>query len=138
MITAIDSNVLFDILLPNEEFFGRSSQALQNAWSSGALVVCDLVYAEVSVHFPTRDECDAFLSETGIRVELLNREASFLAGKAWRAYRKQGGKRTRILTDFLVGAHAQLQASKLITRDRGFYGTMFPTLKLVDPSTHPA
>lgn len=137
MITAVDSNILFDILLPNEEFFARSSQALQDAWASGALVICDLVYAEVSVHFATRPECDAFLSAIGVRVEALDREASFLAGKAWRAYRKQGGRRTRILTDFLVGAHAQTQASQLLTRDRGFYGPMFPSLKLLDPSSLP-
>lgn len=137
MITAVDSNILFDILLPNEDFFARSGQALQHAWASGALVICDLVYAEVSVHFATRPECDAFLSELGIRVEALGREAGFLAGRAWRIYRKQGGRRTRILTDFLVGAHAQAQASQLLTSDRGFYGPMFPSLKLLDPGTLP-
>ncbi len=138
MITAVDTNVLLDILLPNEQFFERSRQALEDAWAAGSLVVCDLVYAELSVHFPTQAECDAFLSETAIRVEPLERQASFLAGRAWRSYRRQGGKRSRILTDFLVGAHAQAQASRLLTRDRGFYRTMFPSLDLVDPSTFPA
>jgi len=137
MITAVDTNILLDILLPNEEFFARSRRSLEDAWTSGALVVCDLVYAEVSVHFSTRLECDAFLGETGIRVEALEREASFLAGRAWRTYRKQGGKRNRILTDFLVGAHAHVQASQLLTRDRGFYRQMFPSLGLLDPSNLP-
>jgi len=136
MITAIDSNVLLDILLPNEDFFDRSRQALEEAWVAGALVVCDLVYAELSVHFPAQEECDAFLSETNIRVEPLQRSASFLASHVWRNYRKRGGKRSRILTDFLVGAHAQVQASQLLTRDRGFYRELFPELKVVDPS-HP-
>jgi len=65
-------------------------------------------------------------------VEAPGREAGFRAGRAWRAYRKQGGKRERILTDFLVGAHAEVQASQLITRDRGFYRELFPSLKVVD------
>ena len=134
MITAVDSNVLLDILLPNESFFDRSRRALEQASNSGSLVVCDLVYAEITVHFPAREECDQFLVETGIRVEALGREASFQAGRAWRAYRKRGGKRTRILTDFLVGAHAQQQADRLLTRDRGFYRELFPELKLLDPS----
>ncbi|MBZ5704961.1 MAG: type II toxin-antitoxin system VapC family toxin [Acidobacteriia bacterium] len=138
MITAVDTNVLLDILVPNEDFFARSHRALENAWAAGALVACDLVYAELTVHFSTREECDAFLDETGIRVEGLSREASFLAGRAWRSYRRQGGKRNRILTDFLVGAHAQAQATRLLTRDRGFYRELFPALHLLDPSTLPA
>lgn len=135
MITAVDTNVLLDILLPNEGFFERSREALEQAWNAGSLVACDLVYAEISVHFPDREECDLFLSETGIRVEALGREASFQAGRVWRAYRKRGGKRVRILTDFLVGAHAQQQADRLLTRDRGFYRDLFPELKLLDPSS---
>ena len=134
MITAVDTNILLDILLPNEDFFERSRRALEEAWAAGSLVVCDLVYAEVSVHFLTQEECDAFLSETNIRVEPLERTASFLAGRAWRNYRKRGGKRSRVLTDFLVGAHAQVQASQLLTRDRGFYRELFPELRLLDPS----
>lgn len=134
MITAIDTNVLLDILLPNEEFFERSAQALQDASAAGSMVICDVIYAEISVHFPTRGECDVFLSATGIRVEAMDRESAFLAGRCWRTYRKQGGKRNRILSDFLVGAHAQVQSSQLLTRDRGFYGSMFPSLKVVDPS----
>jgi predicted nucleic acid-binding protein len=138
MITAVDTNVLLDVLVPNEEFFARSQRALEDAWAAGALVACDLVYAELTIHFPTREECDAFLSETGIRVEALAREASFLAGRAWQKYRRQGGKRNRILTDFLVGAHAQAQATRLLTRDRGFYRSLFPELRLLDPSTLPS
>jgi predicted nucleic acid-binding protein len=138
MITAVDTNVLLDILVPNEDFFARSQRALENAWAAGALVVCDLVYAELTVHFSIREECDAFLNETGIRVEALSREASFVAGRAWRSYRRQGGKGNHILTDFLVGAYAQAQATRLLTRDRGFYRQLFPALHLLDPSTLPA
>jgi predicted nucleic acid-binding protein len=134
MISAVDTNVLLDILRPDEEFFAGSRTVLEQSWAAGSLVICDLVYAELGVHFASRAECDLFLSELDIRVESLSREASFLAGRTWRVYRKQGGKRTRILTDFLVGAHAQLQASRLVTRDRGFYRDLFPQLKLIDPS----
>ncbi|MGH9558014.1 MAG: type II toxin-antitoxin system VapC family toxin, partial [Bryobacteraceae bacterium] len=64
----------------------------------------------------------------------LNREVHFLASRAWRTYRKQGGQRTRILADFLIGAHAQAQATRLLSRDRGFYGKLFPSLDVFDPS----
>ena len=135
MITAIDTNVLLDVLVPDPEYFERSLQALQEAANAGSLVVCDLVYAELCVHFQHQTDCDKFLQQNDIRVEALSREASFLASRLWRSYRQDGGKRTRILTDFLVGAHAQVQASQLLTRDRGFYREIFRSLALVDPAS---
>jgi predicted nucleic acid-binding protein len=134
MLTAIDTNILLDILVPNHEFYDASVCSLEESSNSGSLVMCDLVYAELCVHFPNRRECDEFLESVGIRVEPLNPEALFLASRVWRAYRKQGGQRQRILPDFLIGAHAQTQATRLLSRDRGFYGKMFPSLVLADPS----
>lgn len=134
MITAIDTNILLDLLVPNERFYDASVRALEDADSSGSLVICDLVYAELSIQFATQRECDAFLESSEIRVEPLRREAHFLAGRVWRMYRQQGGRRTRILADFLIGAHAQTQATRLLTRDRGFYRRLFPSLDLIDPT----
>lgn len=137
MIAAIDTNILLDILRPNEQFYESSAQALQEGATSGALVVCEIVYAELCVHFETQRECDAFLHSAEIRVEPPNRAACFRAGQAWRKYRLQGGHRSRILADFLIGAHAELQANRLISRDRGFYRQLFPGLSLLDPSRGP-
>jgi predicted nucleic acid-binding protein len=134
MITAIDTNILLDVLIPNEEFCDSTIGALEQAATAGSLVVCDLVYAELSIHFGAQRECDAFLDGNEIRVESLNREAHFLASRIWRAYRKQGGRRNRILADFLVGAHAQTQAERLLSRDRGFYRRLFPRLNVIDPA----
>jgi predicted nucleic acid-binding protein len=137
VITAIDTNILLDILRPNEKYYEVSANALQEAAGSGVLVVCDIVYAELCVHFETQRDCDTFLESTEIRVEPLNRTAHFRAGRAWRKYRQQGGPRTRILSDFLIGAHAELQANRLVSRDRGFYRQLFPGLSLLDPSRGP-
>jgi predicted nucleic acid-binding protein len=134
MITAIDTNVLLDVLLPNPDFCDAAMESLQASATAGSLVVCDLVYSELCVHFSTQEECDDFLAANEIRVEPLSRAAHFAASRAWREYRRQGGPRVRILADFLVGAHAQLQASRLLSRDRGFYRKLFPSLDLVDPS----
>ena len=134
MITALDTNILLDILRPNEQYYESSARALQEADVAGALVICDVVYAELCVHFETQRECDAFLDSTEIRVEPLNRAAHSRAAQAWRQYRRQGGQRMRILSDFFIGAHAELQADRLVSRDRGFYRQLFPGLSLLDPS----
>ena len=136
MTTAIDTNILLDLLIPNESFYSVSAVALEES-AAGLMVVCDIVYAELSVHFEDQAECDEFLESNDIRVEPLTRKAHFLASRAWRMYRRSGGKRSRILTDFLIGAHAQEQATRLLSRDRGFYRELFPSLTVVDPARLP-
>jgi predicted nucleic acid-binding protein len=59
-------------------------------------------------------------------------DAALAASDAWKAYRRRGGRRERLIADFLIGAHAQLQAERLLTRDRGFY---FAKLSVLDPAT---
>lgn len=135
MISAIDSNVLLDLLIPNEAFADAATAMIEDAALNGSLVVCDIVYAEICIQFATQRECDHFFNSNEIRIEPLNRSAHFLASRIWREYRARGGKRNRILPDFLIGAHAQVQANRLISRDRGFYRTLFPKLSLVDPAS---
>ena len=44
------------------------------------------------------------------------------------------GDEARPIADFLVGAHAMLQCSALITRDDGFFRDYFKGLKVIVPS----
>ena len=60
MITAVDTNVLLDVLIPNDQFFAASEDALETAAGSGSLIICDFVYAELSMHFKTQSLCDDF------------------------------------------------------------------------------
>jgi len=134
MITSIDTNVLLDILVPNETFVDAAISAIESSARAGSLVVCELVYAELCGHFSSKLECDHFLKDNEIAMVNLSDHACFLASRIWRQYRKQGGNRSRILPDFLIGAHAQLQASRLISRDSGFYQKLFPKLIILDPT----
>lgn len=134
MLTALDTNVLLDILVPNEAFAHFAETAIEAAAMEGLLVVCDIVYAEVCSQFVTKQDCDFFFSDNMIRVEAPSRDALFVASRMWRNHRKKGGTRARILPDFIVGAHAQVQANRLISRDRGFYRSSFPDLRVYDPS----
>jgi len=134
MITAVDTSVLLDVFLPDPRFEEASAAALRRADAEGSLVVCEIVYAELASQFPRREMLDRALEKLDIRFEILSREASFAAGRVFRAYRESGGTRARILPDFLIGAHAQASAGRLLSRDRGFYRAHFRKLVLLDPA----
>jgi predicted nucleic acid-binding protein len=135
MRTAVDTNVFLDILRPNPAFVDNSERWLAKLATQGDLVICDMVFAELCSQFPTIENAVLFLYDLDVRIESLSHEASFAASRAWLQYRKSGGKRERILADFIIGAHAQNQCDGLLSRDRGFYREHFETLKLIDPST---
>jgi predicted nucleic acid-binding protein len=61
------------------------------------------------------------------------RRAAFLAGKAYRQYRRRGGIKSNVLSDFFIGAHAAVLGCALLTRDRRYYAAYFPTVRLIAP-----
>ena len=133
MITAVDTSVLLDVFLEQPRFAQLSADALQVADSAGSLMICDIVYAELSSRFSRQEILDEALARLDILVDPFDRKVAFEAGRAFRAYREKGGPRARILPDFLIGAHAQAKAAQLLTRDRGFYRKYFRKLKIFDP-----
>jgi predicted nucleic acid-binding protein len=76
---------------------------------------------------------DEFLDMLDIQMLELPRSAARLAGLAFRSYRQRGGTKTGVLPDFFIGAHAQAEGYKLLTRDAGRYKTYFPKIKLICP-----
>ena len=135
MITAVDTSVLLDVLAADPEHGERSREALRTAFGSGALVACDVVWAEVRAHFADDDDCAEVFARLGIRFEPLSVAAATLAGRLWRQYRQRGrAPRARVVADFLIGAHASLQGEALLTRDRGFYRDYFTDLRVIDPA----
>lgn len=157
MITALDTNILLDLLIPNARFAGAAQQYLDEALRQGGLVIGEVVYAELAAHFADDEALTSFLADTRIRLEPCRPEALHEAARAWTEYSRRRSRqlqcarcgtsqsvtcptcgetllpRQHILSDFLVGGHALAQANQLLTRDRGYYRRYFPTLALVTP-----
>ena len=155
MITAIDTNILLDILIPNQDFLKSSLQKLEKCSQDGYLIICEIVYAELASQFKSEIDINRFLRDAKIEVKFSNTDTFYKASKVWKSYlskslRKyycpQCGKQTdakcqncnydlnfprRLLNDFIIGSHAQSFADAFLTRDRGFYRNYFKGIKII-------
>jgi predicted nucleic acid-binding protein len=58
--------------------------------------------------------------------------------RRYRQRAKEAGRSTeRAVPDFIIGAHALLQCSALITRDEGFFRDYFKGLRVIVPRPSP-
>jgi hypothetical protein len=55
MISAVDTNVLLDILIPNADYAVASLGTLEKLSGKGSLVISEMVFAELSSQFPSLD-----------------------------------------------------------------------------------
>jgi hypothetical protein len=125
---------LLDVFIPDPVFGARSVRALQRCDLEGSLVIGEAVYAELAAYFNAKEQLDRTLRESDIAVTGSGLDAIYSAGRAWKAHRAAGGKRDRIVTDFMIGGHALKQADRLLTRDQGFYRQHFHSLVVITPT----
>ena len=137
MITAVDTSVLVDLLVRDPAFWTRSEAALRTVSNEGALVICEVVYAELAGLFPSHEALDTFLRETGIQLKSSSQDTLWKAGELWRRFcvdrPRQAAVARRIVADFLIGAHAMVHAERLLTRDTDFYHAVLAGLRLASP-----
>ena len=129
MITSVDTSVLLDVFASGSPHHSQSQAWLIDAYDRGAILVCDVVYAELVPAFGDRSSLDRALREINAAASPLDTAIAYAAGLRWTRYRQAGGPRERIIADFLIGAHAIANADVFLTRDQGFYSTYFPELQ---------
>jgi len=129
----VDSNILLDVFTDDPVWASWSGAQLARALDAASVVIDPIVYAEVSVGFTEIEKLDNLLPAPLFTREPLPYPAGFLAGKAFLAYRRNGGQRPTPLPDFYIGAHSLVAGHVLLTRDRHRYETYFPRLPLIAP-----
>jgi predicted nucleic acid-binding protein len=128
----VDTNVFVDVIHQDPIWLDWSLRAL-NKTKSQQIVTNFVVYAELHTHNTAGPHIDAFLQKLGVQVLDLTRPAAQLAANAFRSYRQRSGTKTGVLPDFFIGAHAQAEGYKLLTRDAGRYRSYFPGIDLICP-----
>ena len=156
MITAVDTNIILDVLIPGEPFGESSKMLLDRHLSKGKLIISEVVFAELAAGFLSEQELRFFLSDTGMALVYSNEKSLFLAGSRWAEYCRRAAKnrfscgkcgyafemlcpqcaaaltkRLHVLADFLIGAHAIVNADCILSRDLGVYKTYFGDLNVV-------
>src|ERR1700735_748034 len=137
MRTALDTNILSPIWSAAPSATTIASQ-LSRVRSEGALVICAPVFVELSaIPGLNVQTVRKALAETSIAIDFdLDENVWMLAAESFAAYairrrRSGGGSPKRLLPDFVIAAHALLQADRLMTRDASRYVLDFPNLRLV-------
>ena len=135
---AVDSNILID-LLGDDSRADAAEAALRLALTSGPVVACDVVIAEVTAGLGHGGEVMVALEDMGLSYSAIESRAAVRAGEMQRKYklrRRESGDTElipRAIPDFMIGAHALLQCEALITRDQGFYRDYFKGLRVIVP-----
>lgn len=129
----VDSSVILDVFLADPAWADWSERTLSELSRTHDLFINAIIYTEVSIGFKRIEELEEAVSECGLKMIPMPREALFLAGKAFHRYRRRKGRKVSPLPDFFVGAHAAVEGFHLVTRDIKRIRTYFPTVRILSP-----
>jgi predicted nucleic acid-binding protein len=133
MAVLVDSSVLLDVIHEDPTWQEASEEALQAAINRGEVYLNVVVIGELAPSFDELRKLAERLPPDVYRRDPLPEEAAFLAGRVHAEYRRRGGRRTRTLPDFFIGAHCAVRSFDLLTRDPRRIRRWFPTVRVVTP-----
>lgn len=130
----VDTNVLVDVATKDPVWFEWSCAEISKAVDSGSAAINPVIYTELVPLYDSLRELDLNLvPPSRFRRLVLPFSVAAAASRAFLAYCKAGGQKTSPLPDFFIGAHAEAEGFKLLTRDAVRYRTYFPKVKLIAP-----
>jgi predicted nucleic acid-binding protein len=131
----VDTNILIDLRERDRVWYEWSLGSLIDARAAGIVAASAAVVGELATRGASLRDLRGLFRDYRIRVEPIGIEAAYAAGQAQCVYRATGGKREKLLADFLIGGHALIAKATLLTRDARRYRTYFPDLPLITPET---
>ncbi len=135
MISAVDSSIVLVVLSGGTAEAERSLAAIRKASQEGKLIISESVVAEIRPVFGDGDRFQEFMQDWGLEFVPSSLQSALLAGEMLgRLLSRRRERAGRILADFLIGAHAQIHADRLLARDRGYLRDYFKDLTVWDPS----
>ena len=134
MTTAVDTSVVLDVITDDALYANSSVEALRRARKEGRIIVCESVIAETRPALQWDKELTEMLYDLGIEFVPGSETAAVLAGQHFARYLERGGTAGRVVPDFLIGAHAQVHADRLLARDRGYLRDYFSELTVMEPA----
>ena len=134
MTTAVDTSVVLDVITDDALHASASVEALRRARREGRLIACECVVAETRPALQSNSELTEMLHDLGIEFVPGSEAAAAMAGQHFARYLERGGPAGRVVRDFLIGAHAQVHADRLLARDRGYLRDYFNELTVMEPA----
>ena len=129
----VDTNVLVDVLEDDPEWADWSISRLRAQAQIHELAINPVIYAELSLTFASVETLDRAVRDLALEMLELPRPVLFLAGKAFAKYRRAGERKSNVLADFFIGAHAAVLGCGILTRDPRRYQSYFRTVPLITP-----
>jgi predicted nucleic acid-binding protein len=134
MTTFVDTNILIYLLDEKSPHHEWSKEKIAERKIVGPLIISDIVYSEFSVGLDSVAKTDEAISSLSLERASFTNEMLFRAGKAFREHREKGGNKSNVLSDFLIGAQAEIEDAPLLTMDTGAFKGYFPKVALITPT----
>jgi predicted nucleic acid-binding protein len=138
-MTLFDTSIVIDARDPDSPFHEWAKQQIARAVAADGAAVNTVIISEASVRVEKREHFARHLENIGLTLLPLPVAAALPAARSYALYLdrlKAEGKTAKSkipLGDFLIGAHAEADGMKLVTRDPARVSAYFPQVELIQP-----